>query len=84
MLPINYLINLLAKRPKEAHVTHPLHQPTALFRQEACGYADAWDYYSVTTDAGMLIQPPTVDPREPIVADIWDYTSNSFLFPLRD
>jgi hypothetical protein len=70
MLAINHLINSLAKRPVEARPVHTLAQPTALFRQEACGYSDALDCHRIDAGVDVLVFYPIIDRREPIVAHL--------------
>lgn len=70
MLPINHLINSLQKRPKKARPGPTTTQPTALFRQEVCGYSDAVDCHTIAVDVDVLVYPPTVDRREPVVAHL--------------
>lgn len=48
---INHVLNnyakSLRKQPKEARTRGGQYQPTALFRQEACGFSDAYDKYAL-------------------------------------
>lgn len=81
MLPINHILKRLQKRPVEAHQGHTLTQPTSLFRQEACGFTDAVECHTIDAGVDLLVFSPTVERREPVVTDIWDYTGNHFLFP---
>jgi hypothetical protein len=84
MLLINHILKRLQKRPVEAHQGCTLAQPTSLFRQEACGFTDAVDCHTIDVGVDLLVFSPTVNRREPVVADIWDYTGNHFLFPFGD
>lgn len=78
---INHLINSLRKLPKKARPAATLTQPTSMFRQEVCGYENAIDCHTINADIDLSVFQPTTDRREPLVADIWDYTTNRFLFP---
>jgi hypothetical protein len=70
MLLINHILKRLQKRPVEAHQGCTLAQPTALFRQEACGFAEAVNCHTIDMGVDLIVYPPTVDRREPIVAHL--------------
>ena len=80
MLPINHLINFLAKQRVEARERHTLMGASATFRQEACGFSDAEDGYTLDDEVSEEVFPTTIDRREPVDTYLPDYNRHSFLF----
>ena len=80
MLPINHLINFLAKRRVEARGRRTLMGASADFRQEACGFSNAEDGYTLDDEISEGAFPATVGWREPVDTYLPDYNRHSFLF----